>query len=146
LNPAAAIREDVLRRLAALIVCCNGSRRVRIIAPGQAARCVVAVIGGLPFFCEHAGLVGLESPERAVTTVFLAARVAGRVHFSASTFNAMADDWSPGRSWPMLRPFRTSGPAGDAAAKWAAWAASPGVVELSCEEVDALHEGEGGWG
>jgi hypothetical protein len=124
---------------------------MRVLAPERAIQHLEAVIRGLPFSYECGGLDGADYPYSAITTVFLAARVAGLVHFAAAAFPARADYWSPGPSWPELAPWRNwrdagprrrEGPAGGAVAKWAAWAARPYVIGLECGEVDAFLEAD----
>jgi hypothetical protein len=143
-DEARPIVEGMMTRIDDLLAVANGRRRTRLVSLGDALGCVRSVLDGKPWDYFVGGTVAGAYGNVAWTTVVLVARVGESVYVGASTANAQGSP-TPGRAWRQIQPWRAGmGPAGDAAAKWAAWAALPTVAELSPGEIDAFLESQAG--
>jgi hypothetical protein len=138
---AADVRRHVIARIVARLAEVNGRRRTRTVTLAEALACLREVAEGKTYSASGGGSVASAYKYPAISSYVLAARVGSQIRIGFSAGGAIAA--SVGRAFPELQPWvKGQGPRGDAAAKWAAWAASPLVMALEDMEVDAILESE----
>jgi hypothetical protein len=140
---ATETRNALIAKIDALLKAANGRRRVRTMTVGTIMGLIADVADGHEFSWEDGGTVANAYDYAASSTLALVAKVDGKVYLGIAIVDAKAT--TPGRAWSALQPFyRTTGPAGDAASKWAAWTTAPDVFEIHGPELDALIETNAG--
>ena len=143
MTTAREVRDAAVARIETMLGRANGRRRERLLSMSSVMSCLRDVVEGCEYSGHNGGTVANAYNYPATTTHVMAARVEGRVFLGITTSDAKSA--SPGRAFCALQPWRKGeGPRGASAAKWLAFSQSPGVIELSAPEIDAILEVEAG--
>ena len=131
--------SDLYERIKARLEVVNGNRRERTIAIDDVFMAIYRVAReGQPHHFSHGGTVAASYLNPAVTTCVMA-RDAGD-SIAVAIVAAPAKATSPGRAFVELQPWlvKQDRPAGNAAAKWAKFAAREDVIAIPKGQVNRL--------